>query len=157
MNSRDTLFYKKINTPIGNLLLISDHDHLLEIRFNPQNSYDSTKVTDVLLRTERQLQEYFKGKRRYFELAYKLDGTIFQKQVWNSLIKIPYGKTISYKTLAKRVGNKNKARAVGNANGKNPIPIIIPCHRVIANDGSLGGYGGGLEIKNFLLKLEQNS
>jgi len=106
---------------------------------------------------DKQLSEYLAGKRKKFDLKIdfkKLPGTPFQKRVWKELIKIPYGTVISYKELARRVGKPKAYRAVGNANGKNPIPVIIPCHRVIAADGSLGGYSSGLHIKKKLLKLE---
>ncbi len=101
-----------------------------------------------------QLEEYFSFKRKHFKVKIDLRGTEFQKKVWKELMKIPYGETISYKELALRLGNLASIRAVGRANGANPIPIIIPCHRVIGSDGNLVGYGGGLEIKEKLLELE---
>jgi methylated-DNA-[protein]-cysteine S-methyltransferase len=101
-----------------------------------------------------QLKEYFKRERKEFELELEIVGSDFQKKVWNELTKIPYGKTISYGELANRMGDKNLMRAVASANGANPIPIIIPCHRVIGADGSLTGYGGGLDVKQKLLELE---
>ena len=101
-----------------------------------------------------QLEEYFAGRRRYFELALRPEGSQFQRAVWTELRSIPYGETISYKDLARRVGKPQAFRAVGAANGANPIPIIIPCHRVIGNDGSLTGFGGGLPLKRRLLELE---
>ena len=102
----------------------------------------------------KQLTEYFKRERKEFKLNLEIVGTNFQKKVWDELKKIPYGATISYGELANRVGDKNKMRAVAAANGANPIPIIIPCHRVIGADGSLTGYGGGLDVKQKLLELE---
>lgn len=102
----------------------------------------------------RQLKEYFNRERREFELSLEIIGTDFQKKVWDELTKIPYGETISYGELAVRLGDKNKMRAVAAANGANPIPVIIPCHRVIGADGSLTGYGGGLDVKKKLLELE---
>jgi methylated-DNA-[protein]-cysteine S-methyltransferase len=101
-----------------------------------------------------QLKGYFRGERKHFDLPLKIEGTEFQKRVWNELMKIPYGKTISYKELAIRLGNEKVIRAAASANGANPLPIVIPCHRVIGSDGSLIGYGGGLEIKEKLLQLE---
>ena len=101
------------------------------------------------------LKEYFDGKRREFDLPLKFEGTDFQKKAWNALLTIPYGQTRSYKEQAEAVGNKKACRAVGAANGKNPISIIVPCHRVIGTDGSLIGYGGGLEMKKSLLDLER--
>jgi methylated-DNA-[protein]-cysteine S-methyltransferase len=103
----------------------------------------------------KQLQEYFKGKRQQFELPLQVYGTPFQVKVWNQLAKIPYGKTVSYKQIAQKIKQPAATRAVGNANGRNPVPIVIPCHRVIATDGKLGGYSAGLEIKQRLLDLER--
>ena len=102
----------------------------------------------------KQMREYFKRERKDFDLPLEIIGTDFQKKVWNELSKIPYGETISYGELANRMGDKNLMRAVAAANGANPIPIIIPCHRVIGTDGSLTGYGGGLDVKKKLLELE---
>lgn len=101
-----------------------------------------------------QLEEYFQGKRKVFDLPVKPEGTPFQQSVWSVLRTIPYGTTITYKELAERIGNLAAIRAVGRANGTNPIPIIIPCHRVIGSDGSLIGFGGGLALKEYLLRLE---
>jgi len=101
-----------------------------------------------------QLKEYFDGERKHFDLPLEIEGTEFQKRVWNELLKIPYGRTISYKELAVRLGDEKVIRAAASANGANPLPIVIPCHRVIGSDGSLIGYGGGLEIKEKLLVLE---
>jgi methylated-DNA-[protein]-cysteine S-methyltransferase len=102
----------------------------------------------------RQLREYFAGKRAAFDLPLAPEGTAFQRSVWRQLQEIPYGETISYGELARRVGNPKASRAVGSANGANPVPIVIPCHRVIAGDGTLGGFGGGLLTKQTLLTLE---
>jgi len=101
-----------------------------------------------------QLKEYFNGERKHFDLPLEIEGTEFQKRVWNELLKIPYGSTISYKQLTLRLGHEKVIRAAASANGANPLPIVIPCHRVIGSDGSLIGYGGGLEIKEKLLILE---
>ena len=115
-----------------------------------QISSNDTRVSDVF----RQLKEYFNRQRKEFDLQLEIVGTDFQKNVWNELKKIPYGETISYGELAIRMGDKNRMRAVAAANGANPIPIIIPCHRVIGADGSLTGYGSGLDVKQKLLELE---
>jgi methylated-DNA-[protein]-cysteine S-methyltransferase len=111
---------------------------------------NDSKVVNIF----NQLREYFNRERKEFELELEIVGSDFQKKVWNELTKIPYGKTISYGELASRMGDKNLMRAVASANGANPIPIIIPCHRVIGADGSLTGYGGGLNVKQSLLELE---
>jgi methylated-DNA-[protein]-cysteine S-methyltransferase len=115
-----------------------------------QVSPDDSKVMNVFT----QLTEYFNRQRKEFDLKLEILGTEFQKKVWNELTKIPYGETISYGELANRMGDKNLMRAVATANGANPIPIIIPCHRVIGADGRLTGYGGGLDVKRKLLELE---
>src|SRR5690606_26909033 len=109
---------------------------------------------DVLLETRRQLEEYFAGTRRDFELPLSPQGTQFQRNVWRTLAAIPYGRTWSYRDLAQRIGRPSAMRAVGAANGRNPLPIVLPCHRVIGADGSLTGFGGGLPTKAFLLRLE---
>jgi len=102
----------------------------------------------------QQLDEYFHCKRKTFKVPLDIHGTEFQKKVWNELSKVPYGKTVSYKTIAEKVGDVKSIRAVGRANGANPVPIIIPCHRIINSDGSIGGYSGGIKIKEKLLELE---
>jgi len=113
-------------------------------------SNEDSKISKVFT----QLREYFKRQRKEFDLPLEILGTDFRKAVWNELKKIPYGKTINYGELAKRMGDKKLMRAVASANGANPIPIIIPCHRVIGGDGSLTGYGGGVDVKQKLLELE---
>jgi len=115
----------------------------------------ASRAGGILDEAVRQLEEYFAGKRREFGLPLAPTGTEFQKAVWGALQQIPYGCTISYKTLAERIGRPAAVRAVGLANGRNPLPIVIPCHRVIGHDGSLTGYGGGLGIKRILLELER--
>ena len=112
--------------------------------------------SDVIARARQQLDEYFLNKRREFDIPLLFVGTDFQKKVWNELLKIPYGTTISYSELAKRIGMPKSVRAVANANAVNALSIIVPCHRIIGSDGSLTGYGGGLERKRFLLDLEKN-
>ncbi len=112
------------------------------------------KSTPLLDEAAKQLEEYFKGQRQVFDLPLNPQGTVFQKQVWQALCQIPYGETRSYKDIAEMIGNPKACRAVGGANNKNPIMIVIPCHRVIGANGKLVGYGGGLNIKEYLLNLE---
>ena len=151
--------YTWYESPIGPLLLAGSDAGLKLVSFsegrraravNPEWREDSSAFAQVM----EQLRSYFAGKRSSFELPLVLTGTEFQKKVWNALQAIAYGETISYKELAQRVGNPQAVRAVGAANGANPIPIIIPCHRVIGHDGSLTGFGGGLPLKKKLLQLE---
>lgn len=111
----------------------------------------------LLRETERQLGEYFSGDRREFDIPLDMEGTDFQKKVWHALTEIPYGETRSYGFIAAAIGNPKAARAVGMANNRNPISVIVPCHRVVGADGNLVGYGGGLENKSFLLKLEKSN
>jgi methylated-DNA-[protein]-cysteine S-methyltransferase len=128
--------------------------HSIDKKFPPDSLTKLRPNDPYLLDSFKQLREYFSLKRKIFDLKLDLVGTEFQKKVWNELLKIPYGETISYKELAIRLGNLASIRAVGGANGANPIPIVIPCHRVIGSDGKLVGYGGGLHIKEKLLELE---
>ena len=142
------------------MLLAGDDSRLREIRFvNGRHSAkpDSTWIesSGQLWEPVRQLRSYFAGELEQFDLPLAPDGTSFQQKVWSELCEIPYGETISYGELARRIGNPNASRAVGLANGSNPIPIIIPCHRVIGSNGKLTGYGGGLPIKEKLLALEK--
>ncbi len=120
----------------------------------PSNAIQISADDKIVSKVFKQLKEYFTRERKEFDLSLEIFGTEFQKKVWNELTKIPYGETISYGELANRMGDKNLMRAVAAANGANPIPIIIPCHRVIGADGSLTGYGGGLDVKQKLLELE---
>jgi len=124
--------------------------HFMEIKNNPDPA-----IPLPLKECVQQLNEYFAGDRKEFSIKLQLEGTNFQKKVWNQLMKIPYGKTASYKEVAAAIKNEKAVRAVGSANGRNNIAIIIPCHRVIAHDGTLGGYGGGLWKKEWLLDHEQ--
>ncbi|MBP9742765.1 MAG: methylated-DNA--[protein]-cysteine S-methyltransferase, partial [Burkholderiales bacterium] len=120
-------------------------------------SIKQSKDNHIIIKTKTQLNEYFQGIRKVFDLPLVLEGTDFQIQAWRQLLQIPYATTISYKTQAERIGDKNKARAVGMANGRNPISIIIPCHRVIGSNGTLVGFAGGIDKKNYLLKLEKTN
>jgi methylated-DNA-[protein]-cysteine S-methyltransferase len=155
-----TIRYREIKSPVGNLLLLAEGDGLREIRFlgkkktEPEAGWKRDRNGEPLDTVSRQLKEYFAGARREFDLPLAPQGTDFQLRVWNQLRKIPFGKTISYGELARRVGNPAASRAVGAANGRNPISIVVPCHRVIGSDGSLTGFGGGLDVKRELLKLE---
>jgi methylated-DNA-[protein]-cysteine S-methyltransferase len=153
-------FYTRIESPVGPLLLVADDAGLCQILFingrhpaHPELSWrqDRAPHTDTI----RQLQAYFAGELENFDLQLAPEGTPFQLDVWRRLCDIPYGKTISYGELAGLMGNPNACRAVGLANGSNPIPIVIPCHRVIGSNGKLTGYGGGLPIKEKLLALER--
>ena len=150
--------YVTYKSPFGMLFLTAEGDALTGVHFKKIDFNEATeKETTILKNSKKQLDEYFSGKRKSFELKINLNGTIFQKKAWQHLQKIPYGKTSSYSDQAKSAGSANAVRAIGSANGRNPIAIIIPCHRVIRADGSLGGYAGGLPVKKFLLKLESNS
>jgi methylated-DNA-[protein]-cysteine S-methyltransferase len=156
------MFFAKIDSPIGPLNLVSDGECITGLYFavhrGEMAKIDSGWVEDPTQSTLRdaaaQLDEYFAGQRTEFSLPLRPSGTEFQLKVWDQLRRIPFGQTISYGELAKRVGNVNGSRAVGMANGRNPISIIIPCHRVIGANGSLTGFGGGVDVKQKLLELE---
>jgi methylated-DNA-[protein]-cysteine S-methyltransferase len=155
-----TRCFTQIESPIGPLLLAADEAGLREILFvngrhpaKPESSWKPDRAP--LQETIRQLQAYFAGELETFDLQLAPEGTPFQLGVWYHLCDIPYGKTISYGELASQIGNPKASRAVGHANGSNPIPIVIPCHRVIGSNGKLTGFGGGLPIKEKLLALER--
>lgn len=153
---RQTTCTMPLETPVGRLVLESDGDVLIGIWLPNTTRVRAARGHDappVLKDAALQLEEYFAGERTAFDLPLELDGTTFQKEVWAELSRIPYGETISYGELARRVGRPKGPRAVGQANGKNPIPIVVPCHRVLATNG-LGGYGGGLTLKRSLLAVE---
>jgi methylated-DNA-[protein]-cysteine S-methyltransferase len=158
MTATATTFYTTVPSPIGDLLLTSDGESLTGLHMDTAGGFtispdwekDAVPFADAVA----QLTAYFAGELKEFELPLDLVGTPFQKRVWKELQHIPYGKTISYQELARRVGNPNASRAVGSANGRNPVAVIVPCHRVIAAGGTLGGYGGGLDRKQWLLDLE---
>ena len=142
----------RMDSPVGPLTLTEEDGALTEVLFG---AYEAEGENSPLLQeAARQLNEYFAGGRRVFDLPVRPAGTAFQKQVWRALAGIPYGETRSYAEIARAVGRPKAFRAVGMANHRNPISIIIPCHRVVGADGSLTGYGGGLDKKTFLLKLE---
>jgi methylated-DNA-[protein]-cysteine S-methyltransferase len=155
----DKLVYTRLESPIGELLLVGD-DHALHglhmqegrtaVSVHPEWRPADEPFADV----RRQLSEYFAGERRDFDVPLAMAGTPFQRSVWGALREIRYGETTSYGELARRLGRPSATRAVGLANGRNPIAVIVPCHRVVGSDGSLTGYGGGLERKRLLLELE---
>ncbi|MGQ4004918.1 methylated-DNA--[protein]-cysteine S-methyltransferase [Francisellaceae bacterium CB300] len=163
------IFYaQEFVTPIGHVIAIADITYLYALNFINDsipksiekilNTYSAKLVFEdngILSQTKNQLDKYFKNGLKNFTIPLKLTGTDFQKQVWSELIKIPYGKTLSYKQEAVNIGNEKAFRAVANANGKNSISIIIPCHRVVNSNGKLGGYTGGIEKKVYLLELEK--
>jgi methylated-DNA-[protein]-cysteine S-methyltransferase len=155
-----TLAFTETETPVGRLLLAGNEEYLSLLWFQsgarPRTPDPAWNRDDrPLLRAVDELRQYFAGKLQQFSLALQPEGTPFQKRVWKELQQIPYGETISYGELAKRIGNPNASRAVGLANGANPISIVVPCHRVIGANGKLTGYGGGLSIKEKLLALER--
>ncbi len=141
------------DTLIGNITIVTDSKFLISIVFGKAN-VGIEKETILIKKIKKQIDEYLIGKREAFDIPIKIMGTEFQLKVWEELTKINYGECISYQELAKRVKNGNYARAVGMANNKNPIPIIIPCHRVIGKNGNLVGYAGGMNIKKKLLEVE---
>lgn len=151
-----TTWTTTVDSPVGPLLLTSDGESLTRLLFDgePDPSW-STEPCALLDRTATQLREYFAGERTDFDLPVEPAGTPFQLTVWRALRDIPYAETINYGQLALRVGNPKASRAVGLANGRNPISIVVPCHRVIGANGSLTGYGGGLDRKRVLLDLER--
>lgn len=156
--------YQEVTSPIGPLFIVADNRFLKAITFS--NNWKGAKETledihhdnnQIIQQTRIQLAEYFAKQRRTFTLPIALNGTFFQQQTWQALLTIPYGETRSYSEQAHLIGNPKAVRAVGRTNGLNPIPIVVPCHRVIGKSGKLAGYAGGLDIKTFLLELEGNN
>ena len=152
-------YYKKMNSPLGVLTLIEEDNYLTEIRFenevvNLENAIN--KDTLILNKTEKELNEYFNKSRKTFDIPLNPKGTKFQLKDWEELSKIPYGKLCTYKDIAIKINCPKGYRAVGLANNKNPIPIIIPCHRVIGSNKKLVGYSSGLHIKEYLINLERS-
>jgi methylated-DNA-[protein]-cysteine S-methyltransferase len=159
MNSKQTVRnHLVIASPVGKLRLVASEKGLVAIDVRSNTAYvetsKNTSAQAILKRTKQQLDQYFAGKRTSFDVALDLVGTEFQVKAWRALCRIPFGKTISYGQQAANIKKPKAFRAVGSANGKNPIPIIVPCHRVVASDGSLGGYSLGLKMKKQLLALE---
>ena len=150
----------EMKTKIGKIFLVASQCGLRGLFLSKQpvsviKELNGSGVQEqILKKTVSQLEEYFSGQRQQFDIALDIEGTVFQRKVWDQLLRIPFGSTVSYKEIAKKIKNPKAMRAVGNANGKNPLCIIIPCHRVIANDGTIGGYSGGIHIKQMLLKHE---
>lgn len=154
-------FYKKCESPVGKLTLVANNEGLVAILWEndnpdrvPLEPLTPEQNHPVLLETERQLHDYFAGKRKAFDLNLDFKGTDFQKKVWSALLTIPFGETRTYAQIATQIGSPKAVRAVGAANGKNPISIVAPCHRVIGTSGKLTGFAGGLKNKAKLLDLE---
>jgi methylated-DNA-[protein]-cysteine S-methyltransferase len=155
----NTLRRTILDSPLGPLLLVSDGRALRALHFSTQPpaaslADGSAANDDVLIEARRQMEEYLRGDRRTFDVPLALEGTPFQRRVWDELCRIPFGETVSYRDVAERIGARSAMRAVGLANGANPVAIIVPCHRVIGADGRLTGYGGGLPNKRWLLDHE---
>ena len=146
-----------ISTPLGSAKLEGDENGISSVTVIESDEPESKIIPEVLVDAVYQLNEYFEGERQNFDLLINPEGTEFQKKVWNSLLEIPYGKTMSYLEHSKKLGDVKAIRAVASANGKNPLWIIIPCHRVVGSDGSLTGYAGGLHRKKWLLNHESPS
>ena len=156
------VYYDYLDSPIGRLLLVMSGQGLRRVHFeNSRHPFrldpEWERGPGALHEARVQLKAYFAGKLKQFDLPLAPEGSEFQQQVWLELLRIPYGATTSYGEIARRVGDPTASRAVGAANGQNPLAIIVPCHRVIGADGSLTGYGGGLPVKRFLLDLEQRN
>lgn len=148
------IYQKIIKTPIGDICILEENNKIIRLTLDNEKYCYTEKNTEILNETEKQLNEYFWGKRKKFNVPINPKGTEFQKQVWNELLKIPYGQTVTYKRIAQKIEKPNAARAVGMANHNNPIAIIVPCHRVVGSNSKLVGYAFGLERKQFLLDLE---
>ncbi|MEA3024222.1 MAG: methylated-DNA-[protein]-cysteine S-methyltransferase [Alphaproteobacteria bacterium] len=162
--SRKTCVYKTMKSPVGALRLVASHDGLAAVLWENDkpgrvrlNLAGEDEGHPVLVEAEQQLNEYFAGRRKTFSLKLDFAGTEFQRKVWQALLEIPFGQTRSYGEIAKRIGSPAAMRAVGAANGRNPISIVAPCHRVIGATGKLTGFAGGLDAKAHLLALEEES
>ena len=158
----DALLHTTIESPVGELLLVGDGERLLGLHMQAGRRPghvppDSKATSEPFAAAREQLGEYFAGERTEFDLPLAATGTEFERSVWAELERIPYGQTTSYGEIARRIGRPDRARAVGAANGRNPISIVVPCHRVIGADGSLTGYGWGNDRKAWLLDRERNS
>lgn len=148
-------FIAYYSSPIGLLELIADQDSLLRInRTDKSGEVLSSADHPIIRQTVKELDEYFAGKRSGFDVPVRFLGTDFQNQVWNALLQIPYGETTTYSRIAQLVGRPKAVRAVGTAIGRNPVPLIVPCHRVVASDGGLAGFAWGLDAKKYLLRQE---
>lgn len=148
-------YHYTYETVLGSVTYVEEDGALLAIYTD--RSFDGIKQeTPLIQEANRQINEYLRGERKIFDLPFRMQGTAFQKQVWEALLRIPYGETRSYKQIAEAIGNPKAVRAVGMANNRNPLLIVVPCHRVIGADGKLVGYGAGIEKKEFLLRLEKS-
>lgn len=157
------LKFKCINSPVGILKIVVNDEALIAVLWDNEkpnrvllSSMEEDLQNHLILEVEKQLKEYFQGQRKVFDLPLGMNGTPFQQSVWEELKQIPFGSTRSYKDIAQKLKNPKAVRAVGSANGRNPISIIVPCHRVIGADGNLSGFAGGVHRKKILLDLEQN-
>ena len=151
----EATFYTNYNSPVGWLKLTSTTDSLLSVSFEEMQGENLSEIPQILKESVQQLDEYFKGNRKEFKLKLAPEGTDFQQKIWKLVDNVKYGQTASYLDISIQSGSEKNTRAVGLANGKNPIPIIIPCHRIIGSNGKLTGYAGGLERKRWLLLHEQ--
>lgn len=151
---KENIYTDYLETPVGWLKLTSDTDFLLSVKFQDSKGTADLNLPEILVKAKQQLSEYFEEKRQTFQLELQPKGTEFQKKIWNLLQKVPFGKTATYLDIAQLSGSEKNTRAVGLANGKNPIAIIIPCHRIIGTNGKLTGYAGGIERKRWLLHHE---
>lgn len=158
MNSKTNRIYDYLKTPLGWLEIAASDGNLRHILFVQEPEHGASSET-VLTEAKQQLEQYFAGERSVFDLPLAPEGSDFQSKVWQALLTVPYGETCSYLDIAQQLGDSNAVRAVGAANGKNPLSIVVPCHRVIGKNGKLTGYAGGLSRKAWLLQLEsgQNS
>ena len=160
---KEILFYDVMDSPVGKLRLVCSNKALRAVLFESSrttglardSALEKNEKHPILMAAKKQLGEYFAGKRQMFDLPLDAKGSVFQMKAWKELSKIPYGQTISYGEQALRIGDVKKARAAGMANGRNPLSIIVPCHRVIGASGELTGFGGGLKVKKFLLDMEK--
>jgi|SRR5690625_1227011 len=144
------------DSPLGKLEIIASDQAITAVRFTDKLRDKPSETSEILQETRKQLDEYFQNKRTSFDIPLAPSGTDFQKKVWSILKEIPYGQVISYKEVSRRLGNEKQIRAAANANGQNPILILIPCHRVIGSNGTLTGYSGGLSKKKWLLEFEKS-
>ena len=152
---RAAIFKAFYDSPIGSLEVAGTEEGILSIEFSKRSAVPAGPPAPCLKECLRQLEEYFEGRRRVFTLRLDLRGTPFEKRVWDELLKVPFGRTVAYRDIAEALGNPRATRAVGGANHRNPVSIVVPCHRVIGADGSLTGYGGGLRRKEWLLAHEK--
>lgn len=150
-------YFYLFETEFGLLKIESIDSYIVKIELNNPISEKKLKLNPVIENAFLEILEFFNGQRKIFTFPIKFNGTNFQNKVWNELLKIPYGQTVSYKEIAIRIGNPKACRAVGMANNKNPLPIVVPCHRVIGSKGSLTGYAYGLSLKEAFLKLEEGT